>query len=125
MQKSFKKRYKIIEDEIINEKWNRIYIEKQIRKIIQNRYKNNEIDLNSSYIYQKMAGLIDRKIYIEARWIPKSFVSSLWYINVFELHKKLEDIIKLYHLPNMKSKIYSKEEKEYMKMLMKTMRILG
>lgn len=115
MPRSLKKRKKIIESEIIDEKWNYIYLEKQIRKVIQNRYKHGEIKLNSSYIYQKMSVLLDKKNYLEARMMPKWYVVPSWYINVFDLHKKLGEIIKLYHLPNKDSKIYTEEERKYIR----------
>ncbi|MBR6908614.1 hypothetical protein IKN40_09395 [bacterium] len=40
MAKSFKKRWKIIQDEILNKKGSRIYSESNIRKLIQERYKH-------------------------------------------------------------------------------------
>lgn len=115
MSLSYKKRKKIIEDEILDEKWNHIYLERQIKKIIQNRYPNKEIQWDSRYIYQKMAVLLAKKIYIQARWIPKRFIASSWYINVFDLHKKLTDLIKVWHLSEKDKKIYTEEERMYMK----------
>lgn len=113
MPRSLKKRKKIIESEIIDEKWNYIYLEKQIRKVIQDRYKDGEIKLNSSYIYQKMDKLVAKKIYIPL-WNIWHSVKQVWFINIFELHKELGEIIRLYHLSNKDSKIYTEEEKIYM-----------
>ncbi len=111
----FKKRQKIIRDEILEEKGERIYLEKQIKKLIKKRYPNHEINTNSSYIYQKMSVLLNSKIYMEARGIPRRFIAPWGYINVFDLHRKLWEIIKIYHLPQREKKIYTDEEKEYMK----------
>jgi hypothetical protein len=114
MTKSFKKRWKIIQDEILNKKWNRIYSESSIKKVIKNRYKYWEIKTNNSYVYQKMNKLLDRKVFIEVRNIPKEYASSCWYVNVFDLHKELTHIIELYHMPKKNSKIYTEEERKYM-----------
>lgn len=114
MTKSFKKRWKIIQDEILNKKWNRIYSESNIKKVIKNRYKYWEIKTNNSYVYQKMNKLLDRKVYVEVRNIPKEYASSCWYVNVFDLHKELTHIIELYHMPRKNSKIYTEEERKYM-----------
>lgn len=115
MKNSLKKRQKIINDEILDEKWNYIYLEKSIKKLISNRYKNNEIKLRSSYIYQKMAVLIDKKIYLETWNYSWWYVKPSWYINVFELHENLTEIIKIYHLPVMHKNIYTEEERKYIK----------
>ena len=114
MTKSFKKRWKIIQDEILNKKWNRIYSESNIKKVIKNRYKYWEIRTDNSYVYQKMNKLLDRKVFIEVWNIPKEYANSCWYVNVFDLHKELTHIIELYHLPKKNSKIYTEEEKRYM-----------
>lgn len=82
---------------------------------MQKRYNKQEIKIDSSYIYQKMSVLIDSKIYLECRNIPKLYISSSGYVNIFDLHKQLSDIIRKYHLPNIDSKIYTEDEKQYMK----------
>ncbi len=115
MKQSYRTRSKIIDDEIIEEKWNRIYVEKNIKNLIKKRYSNGEIKLDSSYIYEKMKVLLDNKIYLELRWMSDRYVASLWYINVFELHKKLTEVIRIYHLLEWHKNIYTKEEKEYIK----------
>lgn len=114
MTKSFKKRWKIIQDEIINKNGNRIYSESNIKKVIKSRYKYWEIKTNNSYVYQKMNKLLDRKIYVEVRNLPKEYANSCWYVNVFDLHKKLSNIIKTCHIPHMNNKTYTDEEKKYM-----------
>lgn len=119
MAKSFKKRWKIVEDEILNKKGSRIYSEASIRKVIKNRYKYWEIKTNNSYVYQKMNKLLDRKIYVEVWNLPKDYANSCWYVNVFDLHKKLTNIIKTCHIPHMNNKTYTDEEKAYMKELKK------
>ena len=40
-----------------------------------------------------MNKLLDRKVYVEVRNIPKEYANSCGYINVFDLHKKLTHII--------------------------------
>lgn len=95
MSIGFKKRSKIINSEILNEKWDYIHIERKIKNIIKNRFKNKEINIKSNYIYQKMLVLLDNKIYMEARGIPKKYISTSGYINVFDLHKKLTEIIRI------------------------------
>jgi hypothetical protein len=115
--KSFKNRWKIMEDEVINKKWKRIYVERKIKNIIWDRYAHVEIDLNSSYIYQKMDKLVDKKVYVPV-WNMWTYVHSQGFINVFDLHQYLEDIIKTYHLPHKDRKIYTKQEKDYMKQFM-------
>lgn len=114
MPTCIKKRSKIINSEILGEKGLYIHIERKIKNIVKNRFKNNEINTKSSYIYQKMAVLLDKKIYMEARGIPRRFVAPWGYINVFDLHKRLGEIIRIRHLPEKHKKIYTKEEKEYM-----------
>ena len=115
MPACFKKRQKIINDEILDEKESRIYLERQIKKLIKKRYQNREIDLKSSYMYQKMAVLLDNKIYLEARGLPKKYVVPSGYVNVFDLHRRLSEIIRVRHLPQKYKKIYTQKEREYMK----------
>lgn len=114
MAKSFKKRWKIVQDEILNNKGNRIYSESKIKNLIKERYKYWEINTDNSYVYQKMNKLLDRKVYVEVRNIPKEYANSCGYVNVFDLHKKLTHIIELYHMPKKNSKIYTEEERKYM-----------
>jgi len=66
-----------------------------------------------------MAVLLDRKIYIEARGIPKKYIAPCGYVNVFDLHKRLGEIIRIWHLPERHKKIYTEEEMEYMNRLSK------
>jgi len=61
---SFKNRWQIIDDEIINKKGKRIYVEKKIKNIMRDRYADAKIKIDSSYIYQKMSKLLEQKIYI-------------------------------------------------------------
>lgn len=115
MTRSFKKRWKIIQSEIIDKNWNLIYSESNIKNLIKARYKYGEIRTDNSYIYQKMNKLLDNKIYMQVWNMPKSYANSCGYINIFELHKKLTDIIRICHIPKMNSKIYTESEKDYMK----------
>lgn len=117
MTKSFKKRWKIIQSEIIDRNWDLIYSESSIKNLMKARYKHWEIKTNNSYIYQKMNKLLDNKVYMEVWNMPKDYANSCWYINIFELHKKLTDIIKICHLPRINSRLYTKEEREYMRLL--------
>jgi len=117
MTKSFKKRWKIIQSEIINKNWDLIYSESNIKKLISDRYKYWEIKTDNSYVYQKMNKLIDEKVYMQVWNMPKSYANSCGYINIFDLHKKLTDIIRICHLPRINSKLYTKEERDYMRLL--------
>jgi len=40
MTKSFKKRWRIVQDEILNKRKSRIYSEAKIKNLIKERYKN-------------------------------------------------------------------------------------
>ena len=119
MIKSFKKRWKIVQDEILDKKWDRVYSEFNIKKLIKKRYMNGKIKTDNSYVYKKMNELLDSKVYMQVRWIPKKYVNNCWYINVFELHKLLTEIIEVRHIPEMDSKRYTEEEKKYMKSICK------
>jgi hypothetical protein len=116
---SFKKRWKIMNDEMLQNKWQKIYIERKINNLIKKRYPEWEIKTNSSYIYRKMAVLLEQKIYLEARWIPKQYVSAYGYVNIFELHKYLDDIIRKVHIPNRHLKRYQPSERKYLKQIEK------
>jgi hypothetical protein len=61
-----------------------------------------------------MAVLLDQKIYMETRGLPKKFIAPSGYVNVFELHKKLSEIIKVWHLSERHKKIYTESERRYM-----------
>lgn len=115
--KAFKNRWKIMEDEVINKRGKRIYVEKKIKNIIWDRYSHGEIKLNSSYIYQKMGKLVDWRIFIPV-WNMGSYIHSQGFVNIFELHQYLEDLIKICHLPYKHRKIYTKQERLYMKQFM-------
>ena len=64
-----------------------------------------------------MVVLLDRKIFLEARGLPKKYVVPSGYVNVFDLHKRLTEIIKIRHIPERHKKIYTDEERKYMKEL--------
>lgn len=113
---SYKKRWKIIDDEILHNKGNSLYLEKRINEIMRHRYRFKEIDTRSTYIYEKMQMLLKKKVYMRT-WNNVHYVREQWYINVFELHKKLDDIIRQYHLPYKNSSLYTSAEKEYMQKL--------
>jgi len=61
---SYKKRWKIIHDEILHNKGNSIYLEKRINEVIRKRYRFKEIDTQSVYIYEKMQNLLKKKLYM-------------------------------------------------------------
>lgn len=60
-----------------------------------------------------MNKLLDKKIYIPV-WNIGNYVHKQGFVNIFDLHKKLEAIIRIHHLPNRKESSYTKEEKQYM-----------
>lgn len=120
---SFKNRWKIIQDEIVEKKWKRIYIERKIKELIRNRYADGSIKTNSSYVYQKMDKLLAKKIYMPVR-NSGYYVHQVWFMNVFELHKRLDQLIRAYHIPQRKSSLYTKEEKEYMEYFLRSRKII-
>jgi len=61
---SYKNRRKIIQEEVVEKKGNMIYIEKNIKNIIKDRYTDRSIKTDSSYVYQKMDKLLAKKIYM-------------------------------------------------------------
>ena len=120
---AFKNRWKIIEDEIINKKGKRIYAERKIKNIMKDRYADGKIKTDSSYIYQKMSKLLEKKIYMPV-WNDWYYAKEQWFVNIFELHKRLDQLIRAYHLPQRKSSLYTKEEKEYMEDFLRSRKII-
>lgn len=120
--RSFKNRRKIIQEEIIDKKWKRIYVERKIKELIKARYPKG-LNLNSSYIYEKMGKLVDSKIYMPVRNIW-DYAHQQGFINIFDLHKKLDDMIRIHHLPQRKSKLYNKEEQKYMEEFLRSRKII-
>lgn len=120
--RSFKNRRKIIQEEIIDKKWKRIYVERKIKELIKARYPEG-LNLNSSYIYHKMGKLVDNRIYMPVRNIW-DYAHQQGFINIFDLHKKLDDMIRIHHLPQRKSKLYNKEEQKYMEEILRSRKII-
>lgn len=120
---SFKNRWKIIQEEMIDKKWKRIYVERKIKDIIKDRYAHGEIKTDSTYIYKKMNKLVNNKIYVPV-WNIWSYAHAQGFINIFDLHKKLDDIIRVYHLPQRKSKLYNKKEQKYMDDFLRSRKII-
>jgi len=119
---SFKNRWKIIQEEMIDKKWKRIYVERKIKDIIKDRYAHAEINVNSSYIYQKMGKLVAKKIYVPV-WNIWYYAHEQWFVNIFDLHKRLDDMIRVYHLPQRESSIYTNKEKKYMEEFIRSRKI--
>jgi hypothetical protein len=119
---SFKNRWKIIQEEMIDKKWKRIYVERKIKEIIKDRYAHGEINVDSSYIYQKMDKLVDKKIYLPV-WNNWYYAKEQGFVNIFDLHKRLDDMIRIHHLPQRKSKLYNKKEKKYMEEFIRSRKI--
>jgi len=86
---------------------------------MQERYKNGGIDTTSTYIYKKFKQLINKKVLLPTWFLPQKYVQAGGFINIFDLHSKLEDIISIYHIPKKRSKLYTLEEREYMERLSK------
>ena len=106
---------------MIDKKWKRIYVERKIKELIKARYPQG-LNLNSSYIYQKMGKLVDKKIYMPVRNIW-DYAHQQGFINIFDLHKRLDDMIRIHHLPQRKSKLYNKEEQKYMEEFLRSRKI--
>ena len=119
---SFKNRWKIIQEEMIDKKWKRIYVERKIKEIMKDRYANGDINLNSSYIYQKMGKLVDKKIYVPV-WNNWYYAKEQGFVNIFELHKRLDDMIRIHHLSQRKSAVYTTKEKKYMEEFIRSRKI--
>ena len=45
-------------------------------------------------------------------------------MNIFDLHKRLDDMIRSYHLPQRESKLYNKKEKKYMEEFLRSRKII-
>lgn len=71
-------------------------------------------------IQNKNANLFGHFQYTKTKFIVKSFFdkSNLLWKTVF-IQGRLEILIKIRHIPKMDSKKYTKEEKEYMKLICK------
>jgi len=119
---SFKNRWKIIQEEMIDKKWKRIYAERKIKDIIKDRYADWEINTDSTYIYKKMNKLVNNKIYVPV-WNVSSYARQQWFVNIFELHKRLDDMIRIHHLPQRKNSIYTIKEKKYMEEFIRSRKI--
>ncbi len=119
---SFKNRWKIIQEEMIDKKWKRIYVERKIKEIIKDRYAHGELNLNSSYIYQKMGKLVDKKIYVPI-WNIWHYAQEQGFVNIFDLHKRLDDMIRIHHLPQRNSSVYTIKEKKYMEEFIRSRKI--
>lgn len=111
-----------MEDEVINKKWKRIYVERKIKNIIWDRYAHGEINLNSSYIYQKMSKLVAKKIYVPV-WNVSCYARQQGFVNIFDLHKRLDDMIRIQHLPQRNSSVYTIKEKKYMEEFIRSRKI--
>ena len=120
---SFKNRWKIIQEEMIDRKWKRIYVERKIKDIIKDRYADWEINTDSTYIYKKMNKLVNNKIYMSV-WNNWYYAKEQGFVNIFDLHKKLDDMIRIHHLPQRNGAVYTKEEKEYMEIFLRSRRII-
>lgn len=104
---------------MIDKKWNYIYLERNKKKAIVDRYFRGEINTESSYVYKKFFQLVNRRVLIPVWALPKKYVDFCGYANIFELHKKLEEIIVDYHVDRRNKKIYTQEECEYIERLSK------
>lgn len=107
---------------MIDKKWKRIYVERKIKELIKARYPKG-LNLDSSYIYQKMGKLVDKKIYVPI-WNVWNYAKTQGYINVFDLHKRLEEIIRIQHLPKRNSSLYTKQEKQQMEEFIRSRKII-
>jgi len=106
---------------MIDKKWKRIYVERKIKELIKDRYPQG-LNLNSSYIYQKMGKLVDKKIYVPV-WNIWHYAHEQWFVNIFELHKRLDEMIRIHHLPQRNCAVYTNQEKKYMEEFIRSRRI--
>lgn len=116
------KRLELVRKFIQKEKGTTIFIEGMINELIRKRYPFREINTDSSYIYQKMDKLVDKKIYLPVHAVAV-YPRNVGYINIFELHERLESIIRNNHLPHRNERIYTEEEKEYMENFIRDRRL--
>lgn len=120
---SLKNRLKIINEEIIEKKGKRIYIERKINEIMKTRYTHGEINMNNHYFYEKFNALVKNRIYVPVRNVWQ-YVKQVGFISVFELYQELEKIIRIHHLPRRKSSLYTKQEKQQMENFIKSRKII-
>jgi hypothetical protein len=106
---------------MIDKKWKRIYVERKIKELIKARYPQG-LNLNSSYIYQKMGKLVDKKIYVPI-WNIWYYAHEQGFVNIFELHKRLDDMIRIHHLPQRSNSVYTNKEKKYMEEYIRSRKI--
>jgi len=106
---------------MIDKKWKRIYVERKIKELIKTRYPQG-LNLNSSYIYQKMGKLVDKKIYLPV-WNNWYYAKEQGFVNIFDLHKRLDDMIRIHHLPQRNSSVYTIKEKKYMEEFIRSRKI--
>lgn len=85
-----------------------------IRNALAIRDKSSNQNLNWSYKYQKMRKLLENDVFIEVVGMDKNKnYKTRWYLNVFDLHKKMEDII-MSLIMKKKKRIFTKKEIDYM-----------
>lgn len=79
MPQSYKTRWKIMEEEVFQKKNSRLYIEKNVKAILEKIYPSGEINLNSSYRYKRIKKLIKEGKVIEC-WTMWKYIQKVWYI---------------------------------------------
>jgi stringent starvation protein B len=69
-----------------------------------------------------MGKLVEKKIYVPV-WNVSCYARQQGFVNIFDLHKRLDDMIRIHHLPQRKSIIYIHKEKKYMEEFIRSRKI--
>jgi len=69
-----------------------------------------------------MGKLVEKKIYLPV-WNVSCYVRHQGFVNIFDLHKKLDDMIRINNLPQRNSSIYTIKEKKYMEEFIRSRKI--
>jgi len=65
---------------------------------------------------------VDKKIYLPV-WNNWYYAKEQGFVNIFDLHKRLDDMIRINHLPQRNSSAYTIKEKKYMEEFIRSRKI--
>ena len=69
-----------------------------------------------------MGKLVEKKIYVPV-WNVSCYARQQGFVNIFDLHKRLDDMIRIQYLPQRKSAEYTNQEKKYMEEFIRSRKI--
>lgn len=96
------------------------FIHKDIARTIFMRYDRpgswlNAINKDGSYVYRKMKQLKENWVFIELLRLYKWKARSLWFINIFDMHKHLDEIIRRHHTDQSTNSLLTNDERLYLR----------